>query len=201
MGSLEFTRYKNHYNKDVHKGLLNYQTIGNFRETNEKNLKLDTLTEYGTLLEKDINGRKKYLEVEGSDKDGTLTISSAGTDPLVDGSVLDYMNVYYSEDALKDGGFSYDGEQLVLGDVEFTTYKVINQDSVEVFMMIGNNLEGSLTQLTSADTSLEYNTIDKLEKEPLKSLPFDRAKLLSLNDSVAGLKNPDLNTLDKLQKN
>ncbi|MBU0626874.1 hypothetical protein KKG31_08405 [Patescibacteria group bacterium] len=86
-----------------------------------------------------------------------------------------------------------------MGDVEFTTYKVINQDSVEVFMMIGDNLEGPLTQLTSADTGLEYQSIDKIEKEPLSSVPFTREKILSLKNEIVGTNNPDAATLSKLQ--
>lgn len=55
-----------------------------------------------------ING----LSIEANESDGTLTFTNSNG-----GSVLDLLHLYYTPEALKDAGFTFDGETLVVGNV------------------------------------------------------------------------------------
>jgi hypothetical protein len=53
---------------------------------------------------------------------------------------LNYLNIYYAQEALDKDLFSYDGEKLVLGKSALRIAHHIKKDRVETFLMIGENL-------------------------------------------------------------
>lgn len=195
--SIRATRYENERRYDVDKGMFNYKTIGNLHALKENKEEYKDMHAYTKSLEHDVNGRKKYISVSGEEKENKWTITfSKDADIKWKDDILQYMNVYYSDEALNNGAFSYNGTSLTMGQTDFSTYKVINKDSIEVFLMIGNNQKWPMKQLTKANENIVEPK--PIEKVPTTSVPMTKVELEKLQVTMPS--GGDVTTMADLNK-
>jgi len=96
---------------------------------------------------------------------------------------LQYINIYYSDEALSNNGFSYKGGKLTLGNTPIRICQEIKREKVETFLMIGDTKDKKKMNKLTTDTDNELNTNNKIEKQN-RPVPLNQSKLNELIKSA-----------------
>ncbi len=155
VGAMTFSTRKTSYKEDaVHKWRQNYMDIqtGLTAEDHQEILDKKDINILAEFLDKELNPNEKLLNVTSKD-DKILITGINGTDPK------EYLNIYYSENALTENAFSLENNVLTLGNASLRVTRDIKRNKVETFLMIGEAMWGKMTKLES-----DKSTSEKVKK-------------------------------------
>ena len=95
------------------------------------------------------------------------------------------MNVYYSDSALANDDFSFDGKKIVLGNTSLRVSRDIKRDKVETFLMIGQeDVHDHMTPLSSSteNTADKVPALGDMETARYKNMSYDEIKTFVESD-------------------
>jgi hypothetical protein len=141
-------------------------------EDHEDLVEVGDKTAIAEFLEKELNPNERLLEVNIVEDKIEIT-GINGTDPTL------YMNAYFSDDALTNNDFSFDGKKIVIGNTSLRVSRDIKRDKVETFLMIGQEtVYDNMTKLSSTteNTPADVVELGNLETAHYKNMSYEEIK-------------------------
>lgn len=149
------------------------------------------------FLETQLNPNEKLLNITIEDNKIVITGNKYTPDgKIITVNPLKYMNVYYNTDLLVQSGFTFDEatNKLIIGSAPIRVARNIKRDKVETFLILGDDVSGKMTKLSST-TGNAPETVKEIAKEEYFK-DMDKQQIQTFVESDSNLKPYSTKILD-----